>query len=219
MDLVRKGDSGNVSLFSESELQRAGDLSSLDPLGCALFLIVAFSLAGAFHTVWLTTRLSRRFATPLDGGLIFRGQRLLGDNKTLRGFLVMVPATGATFFVLALLTGAGPSGAQGLWELSPTGYAMLGLWAGFGFMAGELPNSFVKRRFGIPPGGFASGRMTKLIFLLLDRVDSIAGMLLALTVFVPTPWQTWLYVVLIGPLIHLGFSALLFLVGVKSRFA
>jgi hypothetical protein len=28
----------------------------------------------------------------------------------------------------------------------------LGVCAGFGFMAGELPNSFVKRQLGIRPG-------------------------------------------------------------------
>jgi len=34
---------------------------------------------------------------------------------------------------------------------------------------------------------------------------------------VPTPWMTWAYVLLIGPGIHLAFSALLYRIGVKAR--
>ncbi|NJN45291.1 MAG: hypothetical protein HC808_00970 [Candidatus Competibacteraceae bacterium] len=36
----------------------------------------------------------------------------------------------------------------GLWHLSPGQLFLLGCWGGFWFMAGELPNSFCKRRLG-----------------------------------------------------------------------
>ena len=127
-------------------------MTDLAPIACALFLIAAFVLAGVAQTAWLGSRTSRRFAVPLDGARTFRGRRIFGDNKTARGFLVMVPATGAAFWLLArLIETRGPL-AHGLWPLTLAGYWWLGVAAGFGFMLGELPNSFLKRQLGIPPG-------------------------------------------------------------------
>jgi len=193
-------------------------LSEPDPLACALFLITAFILAGLVHTAWLRSRVSRPFAIPLDGGLTFRGRRLLGDNKTLRGFMGIVPAAGATFFLLAGVLTAGSSPlASALWPLSPGGYAVLGLGAGLGFMLGELPNSFVKRQLGIPPGAAPRHWLAKLPCFLVDRLDSIAGMLAVVSLLASTPWQAWIYVLVIGPGIHWVFSLLLFWAGVKAR--
>jgi hypothetical protein len=62
----------------------------------------------------------------------------------------------------------------------------------------------------------ASRAGTALVFV-VDRVDSILGMLVAISLVVPTPWMTWTYVLLIGPGIHLAFSALLYRIGVKAR--
>jgi hypothetical protein len=55
------------------------------------------------------------------------------------------------------------------------------------------------------------------ITFVVDRVDSIVGMLIALSLATPTPWMAWLYVLMIGPGIHLAFSALLYRLGVKAR--
>ena len=124
-----------------------------DPLVCALFLTVAFIAAGLVHSLWLKTRLSRRLLIPIDGGAYFRGRRVFGENKTVRGFVVMVPAAAAAFAGLsAALTQLAPSVALDLWPLSTAGYAALGAWAGLGFMLGELPNSFVKRQLDVAPG-------------------------------------------------------------------
>jgi len=94
----------------------------VDPISCAVFLLAAFTLAGAAHTAWLTTAASKGFAQPLDAGLTFRGRRLLGANKTVKGFVVMVPAAAVSFVVLAAATPA----SAGLWSLSLGGYAALG---------------------------------------------------------------------------------------------
>jgi hypothetical protein len=106
-----------------------------------------------------------------------------------------------------------------LWPLSMGGFAALGAWAGLGFMLGELPNSFVKRQLDIAPGRAPRGSLAMVVCFVADRVDSILGMLVALSVVVPTPPLMWLYVLLIGPGIHLAFSALLYRLGVKARAA
>ena len=187
-----------------------------DPLACALFLIATLTLAGLLHTAWMRSPVSRRFAIPLDGGSTIRGRRLFGDNKTVRGFLAMVPGAGLTFFSLALMIGPGRT-SDALWALSPLGYAALGIWAGLGFMLGELPNSFVKRQLDIAPGQPPHGRLAALACFVVDRLDSIVGMLAAVSLTVPTSWLTWIYVIIFGPAIHWSFSVLLFRLGVKAR--
>ena len=189
-----------------------------DPLHCGLFVIVAFVLAGLLQSLWLRSRVSQVLAIPLDGGRTFRGRPILGENKTMRGFVVMIPAAALAFAAVAIVASL-PRGVPPatLWQLTPAGYAALGAWAGFGFMAGELPNSFVKRRFGILPGQAPASSLTAAICFTIDRTDSIVGMLAALTVAVPTPWTTWVLVLILGPLIHWLFSWWLFQMGVKRR--
>ena len=84
-------------------------------------------------------------------------------------------------------------------------------------MAGELPNSFIKRQLDVAPGQPAGGRCLRPLFFLVDRLDSTLGMLLALAIVVPVPWRTWMYVVASGPLVHLTFSVALFQLGIKRR--
>ena len=189
-----------------------------DPLIAALYLTVAFVLAGFAQAAWLRTRLSRRLMMPLDGGLHFRGRRLFGANKTLRGFVVIVPAAAIAFAVTsAMMTWWSPDTLASLWPLSVRGFAALGALAGVGFMAGELPNSVVKRQLDIPPGRAPRRGFAAALCFIADRTDSILGMLIALSCAVPVPALTWFYLLIIGPGIHLAFSALLYRLGVKAR--
>ena len=189
------------------------------PLSCAAFLIAAFMLAGLCQAMWLGSSAARPFAVPIDGGRTWRGRRLFGDNKTWRGVVVMVPATGVSFAVLAALLQNAPFGAAAPWPLSSGAYALLGLWAGLGFMAGELPNSFLKRQLDIAPGTAAHGPLSRPLWFLIDHVDSAVGMMLAISPIVTIPSGTWIYVALVGPLVHSAYSLLVFQLGGKTRAA
>jgi len=193
-------------------------MTTLDPLVCALFLIGAFVLAGLAHSAWLRTAVSQRLAIPLDGGARIRGRRVFGDNKTVRGFAVMIPAASMAFIVLAtLLRRMAPDLAGGLWPLTLGEMAALGAWAALGFMLGELPNSFVKRQLDIAPGAAPRAPTARMVSFLIDRYDSILGMLAVVTLVAGAPWATWAYVVVLGPPIHWSFSVLLYQLGVKAR--
>ena len=153
----------------------------------------AFRQGGA--SLW-RSRGSSAFAVPLDGGLTLRGRRVFGDHKTLRGFVVIAPAAA---FAFAALSGiAGEATGRFLWTLSSGQYAALGAWAALGFMAGELPNSFVKRQLGIAPGGAARSRGGTVVQFVFDRIDSGGGMLTAGSLAVPNPAGTWALVLLAG---------------------
>jgi len=192
----------------------------LDSLSCALFLVGSFVLAGIAQTIWLGSRCSHRLAVPIDFGRTLRGNRIFGDNKTPRGFVVMVPATALAFALLHHLLGAvDPSWVQGIWPLTDGESLALGALAGLGFMLGELPNSFVKRQLGILPGHAARGGFARTLSFVFDRLDSVLGALLATSLMVPTPWRMWTFVLLIGPGVHWLFSVALFCLRVKPRWA
>ena len=76
-------------------------------------------------------------------------RRLFGENKTWRGALVMTAGTVAATVALHRVPGyrrrVPPS-------ITATGPTVVGLRLGIAVWIGELPNSFVKRRLGIPPG-------------------------------------------------------------------
>lgn len=185
-----------------------------DALAAALFLIACFVAAGFVHTAWLRSPWSRALAIPVDGGRTWRRRRIFGENKTWRGFAAMIPAASLCF-----AAGAGIQDATDvhLWDLSVIEYAWLGAWAGFGFMAAELPNSFVKRQLGIRPGMAPHTRLGAATCFVVDRLDSIVGMLAAVSLAVPMAAMTWGWVLLIGPGIHLSFSVLLHRLGLKAR--
>ena len=190
-------------------------MTALHSVACGCFLLAAFVIAGTAQTAWFTSPSSHRFAQPLDAGLTLRGRRLFGENKTLRGFVVMVPASAAAFALLAMLAGDPP--ALVLWPLSITAYAIAGAVAGFGFMAGELPNSFVKRQLDIMPGDAAQRPIASACQFAVDRLDSGIGMLLALSLLVAVPWRTVAVVLVVGPFIHWTFSVVMFRLGLKPR--
>ena len=102
--------------------------------------------AAALHAPVLRFDLLRVLKRPIDGGRTWRGRRLLGDNKTWRGALVM--SSGPLLATMVLHRAAWyrrrlPVDADPL---------LLGAILGVSTVAGELPNSFLKRRLGIAPG-------------------------------------------------------------------
>ena len=84
-------------------------------------------------------------------------------------------------------------------------------------MAAELPNSFLKRRLGVEPGAAPGNPLARWICFVIDRTDSIVGGFLALALFVPVSFLTWVYVLLVGSGLHWSFSVLLYHLGVKAR--
>lgn len=176
-------------------------------------------MAGLAQSFWLRWSGSHAWAIPLDGGRTFRGRRLLGDNKTVRGFVLMVPATGLAFLLVSAFVERFLGGivARGLWDLRIREYGLLGLWTGLFFMAGELPNSFLKRQLDVPPGGAPRQPFAQALCFILDRFDSVVGLLASAAVFVSTPWQLWVILLTLGSFVHWLFSVLLYLFGVKQR--
>jgi CDP-2,3-bis-(O-geranylgeranyl)-sn-glycerol synthase len=117
----------------------------------------------AAHYHWLP-----RLNQPVDGGLVFAGQRLFGATKTIRGFLVGVAAGAWVGLVQSFLfhaTAWAPA-------LSLVSYGQLeaavflGAILGFGALLGDIFKSFLKRRLGMVTGGS---------WLVFDQIDFVIG--------------------------------------------
>lgn len=193
-------------------------MTLVDSLGTAVCILAAMGAAGISHSLWLRSSLAQSWITPLDLGASLRGKRIFGDNKKVRGLLVMPLAAALAFFVLGTARAELPAWiAGGLWPVSNAHLAWVGLVAGAAFMLAELPNSFAKRRLQIAPGRSADRGALRVVFLCVDRFDSSIGSLAAISICVPLSWMTWTWALLLGALLHAGFSAVLYFAGVKAR--
>ncbi|UNQ72488.1 CDP-2,3-bis-(O-geranylgeranyl)-sn-glycerol synthase [Infirmifilum sp. NZ] len=131
---------------------------------------------------------------PLDFGATFTdGRRVLGDNKSIEGFLGGVAAGTAGGALLQLF---------GLHDLL-SAFVM-----SIGALTGDLVGAFVKRRLGLRPGDPAP---------LLDQLDFVAGSVLAYWLYKPPPLEYVVVVVVLTPLIHLVTNAVAYVLGIKDR--
>jgi CDP-archaeol synthase len=142
----------------------------------ALWLFLAVLGAPLLHAPVLRWDLLPSFKRPLDGGATFGGRRLLGDNKTWRGALCMTAGVVLATVVLW---------QWGWWRdqlpdaIDDSAPLLVGLLIGLGTVAGELPNSFLKRRLDIAPGQrrHSAGGVA---LALLDQGDLVLGIWVAL---------------------------------------
>jgi len=187
---------------------------ALSPFACAGLLIGSFVVGGACQSAWFAHPSSKRFTRPLDGGRTVRGRRIFGDNKTVRGFMVIVPATSIAMVGFGM---AAQRANLSIWPLSVPGLLLLGGASAIGLMVGELPNSFLKRQLDVDPGHPPKHRVGRVISALADRLDSVIGALLGAALVVEMSWATAAWCFVLGPPIHGLFSGLLYVLGVKRR--
>lgn len=138
-----------------------------------LFIVFPIFAAGLIFIYVLQKGFFSQFNKPVDLNLTIFGKRLFGDNKTFRGFLIM-PA--ATLFVVMCMSAIFKlfdiDENHILFDYSFDGwYKALIFGAAYAF--GELPNSFVKRQLNIEPGMRAKRLYMRIIFDIIDKMDSL----------------------------------------------
>ena len=104
---------------------------------------------------------------PIDGGKTFRGKRVFGDHKTVRGFVIG--------FVAALLTLLVQKYCYTNFDwarnISYVDYSTINIWLGalgfgFGALVGDAVKSFFKRQRNHPPGT---------AWVPFDQIDYVIG--------------------------------------------
>lgn len=124
---------------------------------------------------------------PIDNGLIWHDTRLLGDKKTIRGFII----AGLAAALVGLFRGA---------ILQST---IIGLSA----LLGDAAFSFFKRRLGIPPGSS---------WVPFDQIDFVIGALIATWFFIPLSLSHIIYALIIFGLGSYFVSTVGVILGIKE---
>jgi hypothetical protein len=132
---------------------------------------------------------------------------LFGKNKTWRGAVVM-------FTGVLLATGV-------VWDLMPDGlqdesWVLVGALIGLGTVAGELPNSYLKRRLGIAPG---ERRLTPggLALIVYDQADFVPGIAIALLPVWTMPLDTLAIGFVAVAVVHLAVNVVGYVIGAREK--
>jgi hypothetical protein len=191
---------------------------SLMLFGQVLWLIAPVVIGGLIHVWAIKMNVWPGLAKkPLDGGRCFRGRRWLGDNKTVRGALVMVLATvGCAALQSELVRRVETLRELSLIDIESVPPLLWGTVLGIGYILGELPNSFLKRQLDIPPGGSATG-IKGAVFWLADQLDSLLGVLVLMPLVWVPPLSVVLALLLVTLAIHPAVALLMFTLGLKNR--
>lgn len=184
----------------------------------SLWLALPVMAGGALHIAVLRLGVLRGLArVPLDGGATLRGRRVFGENKTLRGALVMVVATMLCAFAQSVVAAhAGWARPLELVEYGRLHPLAWGALLGAGYIAGELPNSFWKRQLDVAPGARAAGGLGW-VFWLADQLDSLVGVLLLMSAVWVPPVGVVAWLVLITLVVHPAMALAMFALGLKTR--
>jgi hypothetical protein len=156
-----------------------------------------------------------RLRRPLDLGRVYKGKRIFGDHKTWRGLAINVLFCSLGAIIQAWLQGKGVL-PQWLFLLDYESHALtVGVLIGLGMTVGELPNSFLKRRFDIPPGKSREGPLG-IAFFIYDQVDLTIGIWVFLFFLIrPSLWLV-LWSLLLTLALHLAVSSVGYLLGMRK---
>lgn len=133
---------------------------------------------------------------PIDSGKVLSdGQRILGDNKTIRGFV--------GGFGVGIIVGAFES------VFVSQNLLFVAILASLGALIGDLVGAFVKRRLRITPGGSLP---------VLDQLDFVVGAILFVVPIMNLSLSTALIILLVTPPVHLLTNAGAYLLGLKSTY-
>jgi len=176
-------------------------------------LWVIAPVLGAYlaHAPVLRFDLLHQLARPIDGGATLRGRRVFGDNKTWRGAIVM----SAGVLTATLLLSRWPTCEREWPAILRSHPVLFGLLLALGFVAGELPNSFMKRQLDIEPGG---RRMSLLgiALTIFDQADFVPGVWLTLSpLWLMSPAQA-LVVFVVAVIAHSMINVLGYAIGARK---
>ena len=183
-------------------------------LGLYLSLLPVI-LAGSFNMKFCSSKYFESLNFPIDKGYSLNdGKRILGKNKTYKGFLGMVVITS----LLQVLLGWLSQLFQNL-ELLNVYYRVhdnllftniwLGGLLGLAYVLFELPNSLLKRRFDTEPGMGAPEKYFWTFFL-LDQIDSLIGIILVSRLITNISRLEGMLILILGSITHIIVNLILY---------
>jgi len=139
-------------------------------------------------------RFLKKYNYPVDGFKKFRGKRILGSHKTVRGFIfaIVIGMISCSLEVLFYNTFSCFRYIISL-DYSSVNPILLGGLLGFGALWGDAVKSFFKRQKGIQPGRS---------WFPFDQTDYIIGGLFVSLLYIRLPIVDYLLIFIIWFLLH-----------------
>jgi len=160
--------------------------------------VLPLFIGNMLHMVIVKKNLFSALAKPLSTDLF-------GSGKTYRGFILLPLLCACCSVIISLFM-------RGDLLLSFS----MGFLLGFFYMLGELPNSWLKRRMGIPPG--ASNANYKWLQFAADKLDSLLLLAIVYYFLVEIAFILLVKLILLSFIIHIIFSWILFRLRIKKSF-
>jgi len=177
-----------------------------------LLVFVAVLGAPVLHGPVLALDLFKRLKRPLDSGATIGGRRVLGDNKTWRGAILMTAGPALAAVLLTRWPAFRDALPDPVADASPL---LWGALVGLGVVLGELPNSFLKRRLDIAPG--TQRRTAGGVWLVvLDQADLVPGVWLCLAPVYVLPVVTAAVAFAAVTAVHLVINVIGYSIGART---
>lgn len=178
-------------------------------------------IAGILNMVFVKTKLYKNNAFPIDSGrYLSDGKRILGDNKTIIGFISMI-----VFNILAqVICGLIYTNNTLNYELeiyyilnnTILNNIIIGFLFGLAYMIFELPNSFIKRRLNIKSGKTDKG-IKGVIFLIIDQIDSLIGVVIVLNIISNISVIKSIAYIALGAFTHISVNFILYKLKIRKN--
>jgi len=175
----------------------------------AFWFFIPAGLANLFPIFAAHTPMLKKFEFPMDFNLTFRGRRIFGSNKTMRGLIVGL--------LVAILAALAQTVLYSHWaylrHVSSIDYShlnplLLGLLLGLGALCGDAIESFFKRQLDIQPG--------ERLFL-FDQLDYVLGVILFTYWYVPLTIEQYLYLSCVWFVLHILTTVTGYYLGLKQK--
>jgi len=144
---------------------------------------------------------------PVDFGKEWKGNRLLGNNKTFRGFVVGVLCAMLLASIQRIAYQTQSIKSISMIDYSQINPLVLGFLFGFGALFGDAAKSFFKRRLGIRPGAR---------WIPFDQVDWVIGSLLFVSFFYVPDTAHLIMIIVLFPILHVIVNHIAFYLRIRE---
>lgn len=152
----------------------------------------------------------RRYNQPLDFGKTYRGKRIFGDHKTIRGIIaggfVGLLTAGLQMFISSIFSWP-ENYSMGL-DYGSFTILLMGLCMGFGALIGDSVKSFFKRQMNIAPGRS---------WVPFDQLDFVIGGAIASLPFIVLPFKIYIIGLFVALVLHPMFNILAWLMRLQDK--
>jgi len=179
----------------------------LDSILQAVYFMLPAYIANSLPVVFTNIHIGDFFEKPIDLGRKWRGVRIFGDNKTVKGYLVGVLGGVIVCFAQFLFYAHGYLHQISVVNYTFVGSLVIGFLLGFGALVGDSVKSFVKRRVGIAPGK---------PFPIFDQIDYVIGSLVFVLIAIALPLDVLLAVIIISPIFPIVANLIAYYLGWKK---